>query len=62
VFVKADVTSIVQTWADDHDAGDNGFILRGTMDPTTIPGVLPAPSLAACMTQYEARKLDVVYF
>ena len=26
--------------------GDNGFILRGNLDPTTMPGVLPAPGLA----------------
>ena len=62
VSVQADVTSIVQTWAGDHDAGDNGFILRGNLDPTTPPGVLPAPGLAACMTQYTTPKLDVVYF
>jgi len=62
VLVQADVTSIVQTWADDHDAGDNGFILRGTLDPTTAPGILPSPGLAACVTQYMTPKLVVVYF
>jgi len=60
--VQADVTSIVQAWADDHDGGDNGFILRGNLDPTTMPGVLPSPGLAACMTQYETPKLQVVFF
>jgi hypothetical protein len=62
VSVRADVTSIVQTWANDRDAGDNGFILRGNLDPTAPPGVLPSPGLAACMTQYTTPKLDVVYF
>lgn len=62
VLVQADVASIVQTWADDHDAGDNGFILRGNLDPTTSPGVLPSPGLAGCVTQFENPKLEVVFF
>ena len=56
--IKTDVTSIVQTWADDHDAGDNGFILRVAGDNPALKPVTPS----ACMTQYKAPKLEVVYF
>ncbi len=56
--IKTDVTSIVQTWANDHDAGDDGFILRVAGDNPALKPVTPS----ACMTQYKAPRLEVVYF
>ncbi len=57
--IKTDVTSIVQTWADHHDAGDNGFILRVAGDN---PAVNPLGPFACMNTLYKGPKLDVVYF
>jgi len=57
--IKTDVTSIVQTWADHHDAGDNGFILRVAADN---PAANPVTPFACMNTLYKAPKLDVVYF
>jgi hypothetical protein len=55
--VKTDVTSIVQTWTNNHDAGDYGFMLRTLV---ADPGVSHTSS--ACMTTYKNPRLDVVYF